>query len=113
MTHAQAIDQIPNDAAANEAEGDLTGSCTHIKMVPAEIKNAERYDRYCRQQKVVIRKQAPGRARVPPVHEFEESGNNDLLARRIIQESMHNLFRQLIQNQHPGRNDCNAAVRRF
>ena len=105
------IDQIADDAAADEPEGGLAQSCSSFEMAPAEKKNDQGNDRDQRQQGIVSTEQAPGGAGVVPVNQFEETVHDDYFIRRPKTLSNEQLGK-LVEDHHQRGDGGDTTVRR-
>jgi hypothetical protein len=76
---ANAVDQVSDDASANQAESELAEGGASIEVMTREEKHDQRDQRYDRQFGVAPLEKAPRGSRVLPMNQLEKSGNDDLL----------------------------------
>src|SRR5262245_19403097 len=98
VTEAQAIGEVAENAADDEAEGQLAEGRARIKMVAREIENYERHDGDDGEDLVASAEHAPGRTAVFPMDEFEKAvEDNPFLG--VIEKAEYDPFRKLIQRE--------------
>ena len=73
MPDANAIDQIADDAAEDEPEGDLATEGMNVEMMAFPDKDHQGSERDQSEDAIVAAKHAPGSARVLPMHKFKEA----------------------------------------
>jgi len=106
----QTVGEISGDAAKNESERNLPGQRMGIEMVPREKQSDEREQRDERERAVVAAKQAPGRAGVAPVDEFEESVDDDFFL-KFWKRFQNEPFGELVERKDDERERGDPAVR--
>jgi hypothetical protein len=76
MVVSHAVDEVADDAAKDEPEGDLAQGGFVVKVVPAHIEHDKGDGGDERKPLVTVAEDAPGGAGVAPVDESEESADN-------------------------------------
>src|SRR5208282_3166426 len=73
----ETVSEISGNPAKNQAKGNLAGQSVRIEMMPREKQRDQGEQGDQGQRVVVAAKQAPRRASVSPMDEFEETVNDD------------------------------------
>src|SRR5687768_5617564 len=73
MPAKEPIDQVPDDAAKNQAERDLAEDRPRIKMAPIQKQKQKRNERYDCEELVISMEHAPRSAGVAPMDELEKA----------------------------------------
>src|SRR5258708_6833331 len=79
-------------------------------MMPTEKQDYDSDQRDQRQDVVVSTEQAPRRARVSPMDEFETTFHHHFFL-SVTEKPEHDLFGGLVQRNHQQSNSCNAPIR--
>jgi len=108
-TGQQAVEQVAGDAAEDEAKGDASGQRVGIEMVPRQKQCDEREQRDERERAVIAAKQAPRRAGIAPMHEFEEAVDDDFFI-ALVEQVQHEPFGELVEDEHDRRDGGDVAV---
>jgi hypothetical protein len=108
--HEKAVDEVPDDAAEDKAESYLAQPGVPVEAMPVEKQDHQCDNSHRRQNEIIALKQAPGRPRIIPVHEFEETRNNDLFTR--AKDFAHNGLGRLIQHNNQQAKADDAPVGR-
>jgi hypothetical protein len=106
----QPVGEISGDAAENESERNLSSERVRVKMVSREKQGDEREQCDERERAIVAAKQAPRRASVAPVDEFEEAVDDDFFVARF-EQGKHEPFGELVERKDDERERGDAAVR--
>ena len=106
----QTVGEIASDAAEDETERNLAGNGVGIKMMPREKQRDKRQQRDKRERAIVAAKQAPRRAGIAPVDEFEEAVDDDFFV-AFFEQIQHEPFRELVENEHDCGDDSDVAIR--
>ena len=75
----QAVGEVADDAAEDQAEGDLSDEAVGIEMAAGEEEDDERGAGDGGEQGVVAGEHAPGRAGIDAVGEVEKAGDDDVM----------------------------------
>ena len=113
MALMNAVDKIPDNAAADQPKSHLTERSANIKVMSAEVKYPQRNNRNKRQDRIVVAKNTPGRACILPMDELEKARDNDFLLPDPSEPMLHYGFGQLIQAHYARCDQGNASIRRF
>src|SRR5262249_36168092 len=108
----QAIGEIADDAAEDEAESDLAHQRARVEVMSAEEQDEQSQQGDDGQQFVVAAKETPGGAGIVPVNEFEKARDDTSLVPHAGQKVEHDRLGQLIERQHRERDGRDAAIAR-
>jgi len=98
VVKAQSINEIADNSAEHQPEGDLAADGVGIEMVPIQKEREQGYQSNDRQHGIVTAEQAPSRASIAPMNKLKEPINDDFFAAKC-QVFHDNEFGELIKHQ--------------
>src|SRR5207248_1492287 len=82
----QPVSEIPQDAAKDETQGNLSAQSVDIEMVASQNEDHQGGEGHAGQNRVIAAKEAPGCPRIVPMDEPEEATDKVFLLRADVLE---------------------------
>ena len=106
----QAVGEVADDAAEDQAKGDLPQDAVRAEM-PAREKQGDQGDQgHDRQHRVIAGEHAPGGARIDAIREIEKAGDDDAFIALHDGGIEDQPFGQLIKRQNSERQSKDTAI---
>jgi len=110
MPDADAVDEVADNSAEDQAQRNLAGESLGIEVMPLPDQDQEGHGRDEGQNPIVAAEHAPGRAGVSPVDKFEKSFDDHLFL-RVTEIFKHEQLGKLIEADNEQGDDSDAPVR--
>jgi hypothetical protein len=112
VAHPNAVDEIADDAATDEAESSLAKDGASIEMMAADEQDDQGDYGHDRKPGVISAEEAPGGASVAPMDEFEKAIHNDFFPERggISERPENDLFGELVDKDNQDRDKADSSI---